>query len=142
MGLHACLMAFFKQQTHDAGSLCVLTSVAALFCFTIMAGLLFMDNPKRTWPLIITFLLQVLTFSSPVLSYQFNAGSRVVIGFVFSSASNWHFVFDAVFGSFYEFSWQDPHQPWGIGVNLLPIVMLVMLAKCRRTSNIEISAVT
>jgi hypothetical protein len=135
-GLHTCMMAFFKQQTHDTGFLCVLSVVVALYCFTIMAGLLFMDNPKQTWPLVITFLLQVLAFSSPVLVYHFTAGGRVVIGFSLLSASDWHFLFTALFGSHFEFSWQDPHQPWGIGVNLLPTVMLVLLAKYRRTPNI------
>jgi hypothetical protein len=133
-GLHTCMMAFLKQQTPDTVSLCVLSSVAALYCFTIMAGLLFMDSPKRTWPLVITFLLQALAFSSPVLVYHFTAGGRVVIGYVMS-ASDWQFLFTALFGSHFEFSWQDPHQPWGIGVNLLPVVMLVLLAKYRRTPN-------
>jgi hypothetical protein len=140
-GLHAALMAFFKQQTHDMGFLCVWSSVLVLYCFTIVAGLIFIDSPKRTWPLVITFLLQVLALSSPVLAYQFIAGGRVVIGFVLVSASNWHFVSDAVFGSYYEFtwddevSWHDPQHPWGIGINLLPIVMLFLLAKYRRKSN-------
>jgi hypothetical protein len=133
-GLQAGMMAFFKEPPNNTASLCVLSIAAALYCFTIIAGLLFIENPKRTWPLVTTFLLQVLSFSSPVLVYHFTAGGRAVLAFV-KSTSNQDFSLTALFGSHFEFSWQNSQKPWGIGINLLPIVMLVLLAKYRRMSN-------
>lgn len=134
-GLLAIMKGFFKHQAHDAGFFFFWGLAVALYIMTIISGLLLVDGPKRTLPLIIVFMLQILSFSSPILGYHFTAGGRAVIGFSFMKPSDWNYFVNCIFGSHFELSWQDPNQPWGAGINLLAVAMLVLVVLYRRTPN-------
>lgn len=96
---------------------------AVLYALTIVSGLLFADNHERTFPMMISLILQTPWVSSPVLTYIFSAGFRVTVGIV-----NGRINAGLHFGSDWQLClFQD--RPWGICVNLFAVAMLALLVK-------------
>lgn len=94
----------------------------ALYAFVTLSGLLFVHNPQRTLPLFIAVGLQIPWISSPLLAYRFTAGLQATVGLTGGTfawrlglGSDWHC---SVFQKL----------PWGAGVNLIAVLMLVLLA--------------
>lgn len=102
---------------------------AGLYIFTIASGLLFADNPRCTLPLMISLIFQIPPVSSPMLSYDFGARFWFTVGFV-----NGHFAADRQLGSVWFASFLQ-NQPWGIGINLFAVLVLVMLVRYARKAN-------
>jgi hypothetical protein len=87
--------------------------------------------------LIIAWVLQIPWFYSPFIAYDFNEGLQLLIGFVNNGVSN-GFSGAFRFGSEWHFSFNkiDPDHPWGIGINLFAVVILICLLKFKRSNSI------
>jgi hypothetical protein len=135
LGLEATVKGLIQREDTRLFFYLFQTVFIVLYLFTIIAGLLFADNQKRSTPLIIAWLLQIPWFSSPILSYDFSEGFHFVIGLanngtanVFHCASNfgseWHFSINQV----------DAAHPWEIGINLFAVIIFISLLKFKRSN--------
>lgn len=103
-----------------------MTAFLALYAFVTISGLLFAQNPRRTPPLLVALVLQIPWISSPLIAYQFTAGFHATVGLIGGSL-----IADFWLGS----GWQlnlFRELPWGIGINLFALLMLVLLGRSRR----------
>src|SRR5690242_10285691 len=80
-GLAVTLQATFQSEI-DVFSGIIAGLVSLLYLFVIVSGLLFAENSKRIFPLIVAFAFQIPFISSPVFTYSFSAGFRVTTGIV------------------------------------------------------------
>jgi hypothetical protein len=96
----------------------------ALFAFVTVSGLVFVHDARRIKPLIVALGIQVPWVSSPLLVYKFTAGFEtcVAVGII----GNFYGGFQL--GSNYQFSYFQWQSPWGVGVNLFALAILVLLA--------------
>jgi len=80
-------------------------------------------------PLMIALILQIPWISSPFLTFSFSAGLRITIGIVGGSVSASY-----RFGSDWQF-FLLADRPWGVGINVSAIIVLILLLSCSRTHN-------
>lgn len=74
--------------------------------------------------------MQIPSVSSPALLYEFSAGLKFVLTLSTTEGNTigLHAGFAAWLGSTFRFDFAHDH-PWGVGVNLVPLVLLVALLK-------------
>jgi len=100
--------------------------VAALYALGLAAGVLFAQNDARRGLLRFYYLLQILWFTSPLVSFRFVSGAHVMPGIVgekitfsYGLGSVWH-----VAGS--------STASWGLGINLVALLVLWLLRSSRK----------
>jgi hypothetical protein len=113
----------------DASPFIFLSMMAfvGLYAFVTFAGLLYVQNERRTLPLHAAFLLQIFWISSPIIAWRFTAGFEFTVSLIggLLNAEFW-------LGSLWQFSiFQE--LPWGFGVNLYAIFMFFLLLRMRAT---------
>ncbi|HTW94815.1 MAG TPA: hypothetical protein VMD30_08485 [Tepidisphaeraceae bacterium] len=108
-------------QPQNAMNLALLGCMTALYAFTVVAGLLFADHPRRIWPLIVAWIMQVPWISSPVIAYGFGEGLRLTVA-VADSKLTWGLRFGT---DFQFFLFQD--RPVAIGLNLVALTFVILL---------------
>ncbi len=121
-GFSVTMQQLFKPQSQQPVYFALLVGFLALYAFVTASGLLFVQNPRQTGPLFIAIAMQVPWVSSPLFTYRFTSGFHVTIGVVggslgggFNLGSDWQCnVFQKL--------------PWGIGVNLFALVIMILLA--------------
>jgi hypothetical protein len=103
-----------------------------LHLFVLASGILFVQNPLRVTPLVVALAMQVPYLSSPVITYRFGDGLFGGVGIAETGVFGW-----IRLGSDWQFYLMRP-LPWGIGINLVAVAMLVALsvstARLRRAS--------
>jgi len=129
-GLVITVQAMFQSEANSLPSFVICGVFVILYIFTIVSGLLFADNPRCTIPLMVSMVLQTPWLSSPILVYSFGAGLRITVGYVDGSFSAGY-----RFGSDFQFFILGDH-PWGIGINLFAVAVLILLMIYRRTLNV------
>jgi hypothetical protein len=105
----------------------VMMAFVGLYAFVTFAGLLYVQNERRTLPLRAAFLLQILWISSPIIAWRFTAGFEFTLSFIGG-------VLNAEFwlGSLWQFNlFQE--LPWGFGINLFAVLMFFILLRMRAT---------
>lgn len=110
-----------------------------LFGFVAVSGLVFVHDQRRTGLLAAALITQAPWFSSSVFVYKFFAGFDFVfmIGAPKSPGTiGIGFNFEMLLGSSYRFDVLTD-QPWRIGLNFVPLVLLVLLFKARNHRNSE-----
>jgi hypothetical protein len=112
----------FKQPSH----IILISFFTALYGFVFVAGLLFADDPNRSTPLLIALCLQILSVSSPIFMCRFSAGLPVVINIIGGNTNA-----TARIGGEWQFH-LFPKLPWGFGINLCALTLLILLVKYRR----------
>lgn len=101
----------------------------ALFAFITTSGLVFVHNPQRTELLMISTALQIPWVSSPLLAYRLAAGFQVSVALI-GGRLNGGFRL----GSDFQINVLQ-RLPWGVGVNLFALLLLVLLVRSRRAPN-------
>lgn len=102
-------------------------------CVTV-SGLLFVHDSHRTHPLIAALAIQVPWISSSLIAYRFAAGLELVLsvnGPAKSEDSAIHIGGAYFLGNSWSFSLLEEH-PFGLGVNLFALVMLILLLRSVR----------
>lgn len=127
-GFVQTLWPLFDPENQEPSYKVIMMAFLMLYAFVILSGLLFVQNQQRIAPLRLALWLQVPWVSSPVIAYQFVSGFHVTVGIAdgylttdFWLGSGWTFYL------FTEF-------PWGFGINLFALFMLVLLARSIRSS--------
>src|SRR5690242_8307557 len=107
--------------------------VLVLYGYVTVSGLIFVENPSRTAPILAALALQVPSVSSPVITYFFNSGLSLFVGIGYPQQAGAFALlrFDLFFGSSWRFSFfQDDH--WRIGVNLIALILFISTWKIRQ----------
>lgn len=109
-----------------------------LFSFVFAAGLLFVQNPKRTGPLLAALALQIPWVSSPQFVYQFVTGvySATTLGTPENSDRlGVHFGWNLNIGAHFLFrlgSYED--VPLTIGINVVALILFIILFRFTQSS--------
>jgi hypothetical protein len=91
----------------------------------LVSGLMVVQNPRRTRPVMIILVLQLPVIISPIFGYQFSSGLSANFGPTFDpSGMGWFWSMQ--FGSQFSFGLM-PQPPWGFGFNLVPALLLTLL---------------
>jgi hypothetical protein len=128
-GLAISFQLLLSPQARQPASF-VLTSVSlALFAFVTFSGLLFVHNAQRTRPMVVAMALQVPRFSSPLVAYKLSAGFQLVVALMGGR-------FNTSFRVGSDFQLNLLQQlPWGAGVNLFALLILILLLRCPEAPN-------
>src|SRR5574341_1889649 len=124
-----------NSENMDAPSLVISIGFVALYTFAAIAGMLFAQNNRRTWPLRAALWLQIPWISSPIIAWQFSAGLCFAVTLI-GEAPGVEFWLGSVW-QFYLFG----ELPMGIGVNLFPVLMLFLLGRVRNPQEGSIPSV-
>lgn len=114
--------ALLSRQTHPLAYVLILAFLA-LFGFVTVSGLIFVDHPTRTAPIVAALALQIPWVSSPIIAYKFAAGFQVsaaLIGGRFNGGFR--------LGSDFQINILQP-LPWGVGINLFAVGLLILVLR-------------
>jgi hypothetical protein len=104
-----------------------------LYVFITASGLLFVHDASHTTLLVIGLALQIPWLSNPLFTYLLKSGCGLSIGLVGDSA-NLSFKFETLWlGSEVQVT-MHPEPPWVLGVNLVPLVLLLLLWQARKAA--------
>ncbi len=131
MGLAITVQAVVVQEPTGLLDYVFAGAAIVLYMFTIVSGILFVEDPRRITPLRVAWFLQMPWVSSPVLVYGFCSGCRIIAGLGLTDgrlSASFHF------GSDFQFFILGSH-PWFVGINIFAVLVLVSLAMYTRTPN-------
>jgi hypothetical protein len=134
-GLALSLQPMFEGKISEPALKVLLLAFAGAYVFVIVSGLLLVINPRRTWPVMIALLLQVPVFSSPIIAYRFSAGFHVTVSIIGGNLSA-----GFQLGSHWQFNLFQ-NVPWGIGINLFALCLLVVVARVHERTHAAGSSV-
>ena len=122
-GFVATLPLLFHERASRVSYLLFVITFLCLYTFVVISGLFLVYDPKCKLPLLIAFALQIPSISSPIIAYSFTAGFYVTIAVIDGRAAG-----SFRLGSDWKLSVLQ-NAPWGIGVNLFAVAMLVLLVR-------------
>jgi len=128
-GIALILQTMTTQRNLSAATYVLILAFLALFAFVTISGLIFVHNPQRTTPLMVALALQIPWVSSPIITYKFAAGfqiSAALIGGQINAAIR--------VGSDFQIYFLQ-RLPWGAGINLFAVAMLVLLVRATSMPN-------
>ena len=109
----------------------ILLVALAGYAFVIGSGLLLALDAQRTRPVKIALMLQIPWLSSPLLAYFFCAGLHMT-PFV-QVTDSFHLGINFYAGSGWTIALLH-ENPWGIGVNLAPVILLRLMKRQRASA--------
>lgn len=95
-----------------------------LYTYGIFAGLRFAENERDKKHLILFYWLQVPWISSPILGYRFTSGFHLSGIFIERDLKGFFRI-----GSDWQFNIVNTSLPWGIGLNIFALIMVLILIK-------------
>lgn len=104
----------------------LMVAFLALFAFITVSGLVFVHNPQRTDLLIVALALQIPWVSSPIITYRLAGGFQVSVALI-----GGRFAGGFRLGSDFQIN-VFQLLPWGAGVNLFALALLVLLLRSTR----------
>jgi hypothetical protein len=124
-GVAITLQALFRPNQPPAYYLLMLAFIA-IFAFVTVSGLVFVHNPQRTELLIAALALQIPWVSSPIIAYKLAAGFQVCVALIGGRLAGGFRL-----GSDFQINFFQ-QLPWGAGVNLFALALLVLLLRAGR----------
>ena len=106
-----------------------------VYGFIIVSGLLFVQDARKTRPLMVALAIQIPWLSTPVLVYRLAAGLHLTVGFI-GTSGNLSLTSKFLLGSTWEFALGRDDNV-GLGVNLVAL-LLVMLLKSSIKSSVRL----
>ncbi len=126
-GFTATLQQLSSLQSQPPASSILMVGFLGLYALVTISGLLFVQDQRRTVPLIIALAIQIPWVSSPLFAYRFSAAFHLTIGLIggklnggFRLGSDWQC-------SLFQ------KLPWGVGVNLFALLVVLLLARTLQT---------
>ena len=126
-GFTATLQQLSSFQSQPPASSVLMVGFLGLYAMVTISGLLFVQDQRRIVPLIIALAIQIPWVSSPIFAYRFTAAFHLTIGLIggklnggFRLGSDWQC-------SLFQ------KLPWGVGVNLFTLLIVILLARSIRT---------
>jgi hypothetical protein len=128
-GVAITLQALLARQSQPPAYYILMLAFIALFAFVTISGLVFVHNPERTDLLIVALSLQIPWVSSPIFAYKLAAGFQVCVALI-----GGRFVGGFRLGSDFQINFFQK-LPWGAGVNLFALALLVLLLRATQMPN-------
>jgi hypothetical protein len=125
----ALTLQLFLRPSQPLAYYLLMLAFLALFAFITVSGLVFVHNPQRTDLLIVALGLQIPWVSSPVIAYKLAAGFQVCIALIAG-----RFAGGFRLGSDFQIN-VFQRLPWGAGVNLFALALLVLLLRAERMTH-------
>lgn len=125
-GVALTAQLLFSPQVSGPALVAICVVFLMLHIFVLVSGLLFVQKPHRIMPLMVALSLQVPYLSSPIVAYRFGAGLQAVVGLTGAGPLGW-----IRLGSDWQFNLLQP-LPWGFGINLAALLLLVALSYSTR----------
>ncbi len=129
-GVVLTLESLLNSPTLSPFNLLIMVFFLALYAGVTASGLVFVNNPQLTGPIIAALAVQIPWISSPLLVYKFAAGLHLVL----SAGSptepgtfGFKFGWEILLGSSFRFALLQ-QNPWSVGINLFPLVILILLS--------------
>jgi hypothetical protein len=133
------MKSWFKGQRQVEWPYVVLFLV--LNIYVTASGLLFVQNPNRTRPLLAALAIQVPRISSPLLVYAFSTALQLSIGLAPATTETGgpgvRFMYDDYIGTTWTFDLFHEH-PLMFGINLWALAMLVLLWRSVRRMTVPV----
>jgi predicted membrane channel-forming protein YqfA (hemolysin III family) len=124
----------FSEQAHNPASAAIFIFLGLLNLYVFCSGLLFVHNPRKLDPLVVALLLQIPVISSPIFAYHFTTGLYAAAGMSDGG----------IFGSINLGSQSElfilSNRPWMVGMNFVPIVLLVAIWQGRSPKRMHLAA--
>jgi hypothetical protein len=122
----ALTLQLFLRPSQPLAYYLLMLAFLALFAFITVSGLVFVQNPQRADLLIVSLGLQIPWVSSPIIAYKLAAGFQVCIALI-----GGRFAGGFRLGSDFQIN-VFQRLPWGAGVNLFALALLVLLLQATR----------
>jgi len=126
-GLTLATLLGMSSQGLSVRALPVFVIVAALYALGLAAGVLFAQNAARRGLLRFYYLLQILWLTSPLVSFRFVSGAHIMPAIVGEK-----FTFSYGLGSVWHVAGASPAAGWGLGINLIALVIFWLLRSSRK----------
>lgn len=132
-GLCLVVQTFFKSEDRSPAKMTLLAVMLVFYLFVTASGLLFVQHPQNTRPLLASLIIQVPWFSFSWFAYKFATGFDVLLGILYPQGSGrltfrWNFYL----GGESQFSLGQSGDPFIFGINLWALAMLVLLHRSAR----------
>jgi hypothetical protein len=124
----------FSPQTTGLAVKVICSAFLALNAYVVTSGLLLVQNSRRLKPVIASLIMQVFSFSSPIVTYSFGTGVFFLVGLSGSGAMIRAF-FNFRVGALWEF-YLFRSSGWDVGINLFPVALLLCLAMVSESEKI------
>ena len=136
-GFHGSVLTFqslFDSLGQKPLILIIKAIFLSLYAYVTISGLLFVNNPQRTRPLLAALAIQIPWISSPVIVYKFATALQAVLSIGSPEKAGY---FGLRLGSefFLGSSWQFAllqENPWRIGINVFALLLFMLLWRSRR----------
>jgi hypothetical protein len=137
VSLSAFQSFFGSQGQAPPGSFLQMAVFLVLNSYVTVSGLLFVQDPRRTHPLMAALAIQVPWISSAIIAYRFAAGIELVLsvnGPTNAADSVFRLGYAYFLGSSCELSLLQEH-PFSLGVNLWALALLLLLWRSSQSPN-------
>jgi len=138
-GLAITLQSLFNSFGGPPLNLLLTLVFVGLYALVVVSGLLFAHDSTRTGPLLAALAIQVPSISSSSFVYQFAAGLAGIISISSPEKENTagaHYGWELFLGGSWRVSFGHGN-PLGVGVNVVPLTLLLLLWKAAQTSSGE-----
>jgi hypothetical protein len=126
-GVTITLQSLLARQSQSPANYALMIPFLALFIFVTVSGLVLVHNPQRTRLMIVSLALQIPWVSSPIIAYKLTAGFQVCVALI-----DGRFAGGFRLGSDFQINFFQ-QLPWGAGVNLFALALLVLLLRATQT---------
>jgi hypothetical protein len=120
-GVVITFQTLFSPRNQSFAESVLLTLFLILFAFVTISGLIFVENPNRVRPLCVALAFQIPWVSSPMFTYKFAAGFQICAARIGD-----RFYGGFQLGSDFQCNLFQ-RLPWGIGINIFALIMLILL---------------
>jgi hypothetical protein len=128
-GVTMTLQTILGAQNQPLSYYMLVVVFLAVFVFVTVSGLVFVHNPRRTGPLIVSLALQIPWVSSPIIAYKLAAGFQVCVALI-----DGRFAGGFRLGSDFQINFFQ-QLPWGAGINLFALALLILLLRATQVPN-------
>src|SRR5262245_48019204 len=128
-GVAITLQSLLARQSQPPVYYVLMAAFLGLFAFVTISGLVFVHNPQRTDLMTISLALQIPWVSSPIITYKLAAGFQVCVALI-----GGRFAGGFRLGSDFQIYFFQ-RLPWGAGINLFALLLLVLLLRTTRMPN-------
>ncbi len=136
LGFCNIVQAIASDHDRQAAEWVIVLIFAFLYFFGVVCGLRYNEGSDRWRPLLVYYLIQIPMFTSPSLSYFFTSAFSLAFGLWGGTVG-----LNGGLGSTWMFTIHHM-QPWGIAINLVPLLLLLSLFRVNSRRKTELDKST
>ena len=136
-GFVSTLQSLFNSPHMSTVNLLLTVAFMGLYAFVTTSGLLFVQNPRRTGPLLAALAIQIPSISSSLILYKFAAGLEMFVSLGGPERENTmgvQFGWDLLLGGSWAVDLLHDH-PLRVGVNIAALLPFLLLWRTLQPTN-------